>query len=139
MKMNKKLGIVVHEDFALNHMPPYPKPAFISFESPLRIKSVIAYLNRKKFFDDNRITKIVPESIDDDILLLAHSQYHIDSIKKISNMGGGLLDDDVFVCVDSFELAKKAVGGAIQALKSVINKQVNHSFAFIRPPGHHAF
>ncbi|MFX1588080.1 MAG: histone deacetylase [Promethearchaeota archaeon] len=139
MKMNNKLGIVVHEDFALNHIPPYPKPAFISFESPLRIKSVVAYLNKKKFFDDNRIIKILPESIDEDILLLAHSQYHIDSIKKISNMGGGLLDEDVFVCVDSFELAKKAVGGAIQALKSVINKQVNYSFAFIRPPGHHAF
>ncbi len=139
MKMNKKLGIVVHEDFALKHISPYPKPAFISFESPLRIKSVIEYLNKKKFFDDNRIIKIVPESIDDNVLLLAHSQYHIDSIKKISNMGGGLLDEDVFVCDDTFELAKKAVGGAIQALKSIINKQVNYSFAFIRPPGHHAF
>ncbi|MFX0181337.1 MAG: histone deacetylase [Candidatus Hodarchaeota archaeon] len=139
MKMNKKLGIVVHEDFALKHIPPYPKPAFISFESPLRIKSIIEYLNKKKIFDDNRIIKIVPESIDEEILLLAHSQYHIDSIKKISKMGGGLLDDEVFVCDDTFELAKKAVSGAIQALKSVINKEVNYSFAFIRPPGHHAF
>ncbi|NVM37928.1 MAG: histone deacetylase, partial [Candidatus Lokiarchaeota archaeon] len=33
---------------------------------------------------------------------------------------------------------KKAIGGAIQAIESVIDKRVTQSFALIRPPGHHA-
>ncbi|MHA1764495.1 MAG: histone deacetylase family protein, partial [Promethearchaeota archaeon] len=34
--------------------------------------------------------------------------------------------------------AKLAAGGAIEALKSVIQGVVNQSFALVRPPGHHA-
>jgi hypothetical protein len=30
-----KIAIITHEDFAVKHSPPYPRPCFISFESPL--------------------------------------------------------------------------------------------------------
>ena len=139
MILNKKLGIVTDDDFSLKHIPPYPKPAFISFESPLRIKSVIDYLNKKRIFEDNNVIKIGPGSIDEDILLLAHSQYHIDSIKRIAKKGGGLLEEEVFVTPDTFDLAQKAISGSILALENIIEHKINYSFALIRPPGHHAF
>ncbi|MFX1233446.1 MAG: histone deacetylase [Promethearchaeota archaeon] len=137
--MNKKLGIVIDDDFTLKHIPIYPKPIFISFENPLRIKYVMEFLNKKGFFHDDRVCKLEPISIDEHVLSLAHSSYHIEAVKRLSKMGGGLLDEEVFITQDTFELAKKAVGGTIQALKSVLEKQVNHTFALIRPPGHHAF
>ncbi|MFX1496380.1 MAG: histone deacetylase [Promethearchaeota archaeon] len=137
--MKKKLGLIIDDDFTLKHVPLYPKPSFISFETPLRIKCVIDYLNKKGIFQDEKIVKIEPKIIDEGILSFAHSQYHIDAVKRLSKMGGGLIDEEVFITQDTFELAKKAVGGTIQALKNVIENKVNHTFALIRPPGHHAF
>jgi len=45
----------------------------------------------------------------------------------------------VFLTEDTFDLAKKAVGGAIEAIEGVINNKYTQSIALIRPPGHHAF
>jgi len=76
--------------------------------------------------------------IDEEIIELAHSRYYIDSIKRLSNFGSGLIGDEVFITNDTFYLAKKAIGGAISAVENVLNRKVNQSFALIRPPGHHA-
>ncbi|MFX0033571.1 MAG: histone deacetylase [Candidatus Hodarchaeota archaeon] len=137
--MNKKLGIVIDDDFSSKHIPPFPKPSFNSFENPLRLKCVIEYFNKKKIFHDDRVIKLEPKSINEDILRLGHSQYHIESVNRLSKMGGGLIDEEVFITGDTYELAKKAVGGVIQAIESVLEKQVNQTFAIIRPPGHHAY
>ena len=138
MTYTKKMGIIVDEDFASKNIPPYPHPTFFSYESPLRIQSIIAYLEKNKVFNDTRISKIEPKSINESVINLAHTKYYIDSIKQLSNLGCSLLNDEVYITKDSFELAKKAVGGAIQAIEKVLNQEVNYSLALIRPPGHHA-
>jgi len=138
MTQNNKIGIIVDDDFASKHVPPYPHPVFPSYESPLRIQSILTYLKKKRVFDDNRIHKIKPKAIDESIINLAHTKYYIDSIKHLSSLGGGILNEEVFITTDTFELAKKAIGGAIQAIEEVINQGVNQSIALIRPPGHHA-
>ncbi len=135
----KKIGIILDEDFGSKHVPPYPKPSFISFEHPFRINCILNHLERSGIFKDNRIVKVKPKEIDEAILELAHSRYHIEAIKKISDVGGGLLDEEVFVTDDTFDLAKKAVGGAIEAIEGVVKNSFTQSFALIRPPGHHAY
>ena len=138
MTKNNKIGIIVDEDFATKNMPPYPYPTFLSYETPLRIKSILSYLKEKAFFENERIVKIEPMKVEEEIICLAHTKYHIESIRNLSNRGNGLLGEEVFITKDTFELAKKAVGGAIKSIESVINNEVNQSFALIRPPGHHA-
>ncbi|MBY9021198.1 MAG: histone deacetylase [Candidatus Lokiarchaeota archaeon] len=135
---DKKVGIILDIDFGFKHIPPFSKPSFMSYEHPFRINCVFNHLERTGIFNDDRVVKIKPKEINEDILALAHSKYHIDSIKKISNIGGGLLDEEVFVTEDTFELAKKAVGGAIEAIEGVVKNRITQSFALIRPPGHHA-
>ena len=139
MMTENTIGIIVDDDFASNHIPPYPKPSFISFEHPFRIRSILNHLERANLFKNNRIIKVEPKMATESILELAHSKYHIEAIKRISNVGGGFLDEEVFVSDDTYALAKKAVGGAIEAIEGVINGRFNQSFALIRPPGHHAF
>ncbi|TFG01945.1 MAG: histone deacetylase [Promethearchaeota archaeon] len=138
MTQEQKIGIIIDEDFAKKHAPPYPRPMFLSFETPLRIKVILDCMDREGIWKDDRIIKIKPKIISDDLLKLAHTTYYIESIKRLSKIGGGLLGDEVYVTGDTYELAKKAAGGAIVAIEQVIQKQVNQAFAIVRPPGHHA-
>ena len=139
MMLDKKIGIILDEDFGSKHIPPYPKPSFISFEHPFRISCVLNHLERKGIFQDIRTVKVKPKEIGEEILELAHSKYHIEAIRKISDIGGGLIDEEVFVTEDTFDLAKKAVGGAIEAIEGVVKNSFTQSVALIRPPGHHAY
>lgn len=136
---DNKICLVIDEDFAIKHIPPYPKPSFIAFENPFRIRVIVDYLKKLDFFSHQNISVVKPKDIDEAVLELTHSHYHIDSIKRITDLGGGLLDDEVFISEDTYDLAKQAVGGAIKALEVVLNGSYNQSFALIRPPGHHAF
>jgi acetoin utilization deacetylase AcuC-like enzyme len=87
---------------------------------------------------NERVIKIKPVSVDEALLNLAHTKYHIDSVRNFSNRGFGLLSEEIFITKDTYELAKKAVGGTMQAINSVLNNDVDQAFALIRPPGHHA-
>ncbi|MHA2391468.1 MAG: histone deacetylase family protein [Promethearchaeota archaeon] len=138
MPQTNKIGIIVDEDFSSKNNPPYPHPIFLSYESPMRIRAIINYLERQGIFDNERISKIEATPVEESILHLAHTNYHIESIKNFSSRGFGLLGDEVFVTGDTFDLAKKAVGGTLRAIESVLNNDVNQSFALVRPPGHHA-
>jgi len=136
-KINR-IGIVVDEDFATKNAPPYPHPIFLSYENPLRIGSILNFLEEKSIFLNERIIKLKPVSVEESVLKLAHTKYHVDSVRNFSNRGFGLLSEEIFITEDTYELAKLAVGGTIQAIDSVLNGNVDQSFALIRPPGHHA-
>jgi acetoin utilization deacetylase AcuC-like enzyme len=135
---NQKIGLVIDKDFAIKNYSPYPHPIFLSYENPLRIKVILDYLNSIGLLEDKRIITFKPKEINEDQLRLAHTQYYIDTIKRFSEFGSGALGDEIYITEDTFYLAKKAVGGAIEALEKVLKKEVNQSFALIRPPGHHA-
>ncbi|TFF98355.1 MAG: histone deacetylase [Promethearchaeota archaeon] len=136
---NPLIGLIIDDDFAKKHDPPYPNPVFLSYETPLRISVILNYFERMNLFRNERIKKLSPRTIEEDILHLAHSQYHIDTIKRLTNFGGGILSEDVFIAPDTYSIAKKAVGGVIEAMVSVLENKVKQAFALVRPPGHHAF
>ncbi|MGV9170947.1 MAG: histone deacetylase [Promethearchaeia archaeon] len=134
----KIISIITDTDFAEKHKPPFVNPSFLSFESPLRIKSIMEYFKRIDLFADKRIVKGKPKEIDEEVIKLGNSNYHVNSIQSLSKYGSGLLGEEIFITPHTYELAKKAVGGAIRAVKEVFMGKANHSFALIRPPGHHA-
>lgn len=138
MTEQKPIGIVFDEDFAEKHAPPYPNPAFLSFESPLRIKGIYDFFKHTNFFKEPRLIKLSPREINYNTITLAHTTYHIDSIERISAFGSGLLGEEIYVTKNTFDLAKKAIGGTIEAIESVINGDTAQSFGLVRPPGHHA-
>jgi acetoin utilization deacetylase AcuC-like enzyme len=139
MMTENQIGLIIDDDFASKHIPPYPKPSFISFENPLRIKAILNHLTRNNIYNDIRIVKVKPRNVTQTLIELAHSKYHIEAVRRISEMGGGLLGDEVFLTEDTYALATKAIGGAIEAIEGVITNKYSQSFALIRPPGHHAF
>jgi acetoin utilization deacetylase AcuC-like enzyme len=138
MTRDQKIGIVIDENFAKKNNPPYQHPIFLSYENPLRIRVILDYLEKINIWDDNRIIKLEPKLIKEELLNLAHTKYYIDTVKRLSTFGSGILDEEVFITRDTFPLAKKAVGGTIEAIEKVLKKDVSQSIALIRPPGHHA-
>ncbi len=137
MLKTRKLGIIVDEDFAQKNVPPYPKPSFLSYENPYRLQAIYDYLLKEKIFEKTNVARLEVKVLSDEILELVHTKYHINSIRQLSQFEG-VLSEEVYLTEDTFELAKKAVGGAVQAVLSVIEHRVSQAIALIRPPGHHA-
>jgi len=80
-----------------------------------------------------------PRPADEKWLLTIHSQKHVERIRELCAVGGGLLDQgDTQVGPESFEIARLAVGAALGCCDAVMSGRVNRAFTAVRPPGHHA-
>lgn len=71
-------------------------------------------------------------------LTRVHSEAYIKYVEDFASRGGGNLDPDTAVSTGSYKAALYAAGGFINAVDAVIDGDVRHSFALVRPPGHHA-
>lgn len=77
-------------------------------------------------------------------ILLIHTEAHYMYIESLQHMtpeqlrkvAGDL--DSIYFNNSTFECAKLAAGGAIEACKAVVQGAVRNAIAIIRPPGHHA-
>ena len=105
-------------------------------ENSDRLVSINKLLEEKEMMDN--LTLITPRDALLEELALVHATEYINRIKSIAENGGGNLDYDTVVSPGTYKAALLAAGGAIEATEAVLNGTVNHSFALVRPPGHHA-
>jgi acetoin utilization deacetylase AcuC-like enzyme len=105
-------------------------------ESPERLEAIYEMLDssdmRGKFVD------ISPRHAAEDEIAVVHSQAYIERVAATSGKKRTFLDPDTETSPESFETAKLAVGGLLNAIDGVVDGQVRNAFALIRPPGHHA-
>lgn len=77
-------------------------------------------------------------------ILLIHTEEHYDLVESFQNMTSDELKfeaerlDSIYLNNSTYECAKLAAGGAIEACKAVVQGAVRNAIAIIRPPGHHA-
>jgi acetoin utilization deacetylase AcuC-like enzyme len=105
-------------------------------ENSQRLITTISRLEETGLKD--KLTLLPPRAATVDELASVHAPEYISRIKNQSEKGGGWLDPDTVTSPGSYNAALYAAGGAITALEAVMNRQVNSSFALVRPPGHHA-
>ncbi len=87
----------------------------------------------------NDVVQIAPERASLKQLRRVHSPAVIERIQQVSRLGGGLLDHgDTYATVDSFELARLAVGGCCGMVNDIMEGRATNGIALVRPPGHHA-
>ena len=80
---------------------------------------------------------IEPEIAQEDDLLRVHTRSHVHMIREFSSHGGQhFIDQNTYVNGESFKVASFAAGAAINAVHRSVDGE--HSFALVRPPGHHA-
>jgi acetoin utilization deacetylase AcuC-like enzyme len=71
-------------------------------------------------------------------LARVHSEGYITYVESFAQGGGGHLDPDTAVSEGSYKAALYAAGGLMNAVDAVLEGEVEHAFALVRPPGHHA-
>ncbi len=131
----QQIALVTHPKSHL-HMPPYSKPNLEAFESPIRVQMA------ERFLDLDSTTKgyerlKAPKATHEDILRV-HSSYLLDTVRLMSDFGGGYLGESAQASPDLYRSALVAAGGAILAAEHSIEKRRVHTFSLLRPPGHHA-
>jgi acetoin utilization deacetylase AcuC-like enzyme len=105
-------------------------------ENSSRLVETVALLEKSKLM--GKLVAIAPRVATLEEVSLAHSRIHISRVQSYSARGGGWLDGDTYASTASYDVALQAVGGVLKGLDAVMAGEVNHAFALVRPPGHHA-
>ena len=71
-------------------------------------------------------------------IALIHDEQYIARLESWAKEGGGWLDADTVMSPRSYEVARYAAGGLLNATADVIEGKLDSAFALVRPPGHHA-
>ena len=67
-----------------------------------------------------------------------HAPAYIHRIRELAAAGGGDAGEMSPFGRDSYEVARLAVGGCLEAVEAVVGGRVRNAYALVRPPGHHA-
>lgn len=105
-------------------------------ENSQRLTTTISHLEETHLMD--KLNLLPPRAATIDELAAVHAPEYISKIRNQSERGGGWLDHDTVTSPGSYNAALFAAGGTISAVDAVMNREVNSSFALVRPPGHHA-
>ena len=135
----KKIGFCFDERMLLHRDSKH-----IHQECPERAMSVYINLVLKELI--NKLIRIQCEEASEEDILRVHTQEYIDKIKEISANNSknknitshNLSEKDSYDNFATFESAKLAAGSLIEICKNVLSKKIDHGYAIIRPPGHHA-
>ena len=80
---------------------------------------------------------LTPTAATLDRLTRVHTPAYVDSVRQISQRGGGSLDWDTAISPESYQAALLAAGAGIQAATDALETG-RRAFLLVRPPGHHA-
>jgi acetoin utilization deacetylase AcuC-like enzyme len=67
-----------------------------------------------------------------------HRPSFIDFIAKTAGKSMTILDSDTVATAETYDTARLAAGGFVNAIDSVMSGETDNAFALVRPPGHHA-
>jgi len=131
----RPISIVRHEDFRLHETPGYHP------ESPGRLAAIDEALAKSDVASE--LVQLESRLVKEDELCLVHDPAYVELLAKKDQQAKERnrtigLDGDTFLSPASYDIAKLAVGGGLNALESVKNGRFLSSFVSVRPPGHHA-
>ncbi|ULA64901.1 MAG: putative deacetylase [Nitrospira sp.] len=106
-------------------------------ESPNRLRAIVQRLEQSGTMA--QLTRIEPHMAEDEWIIQVHTAAYLASLKQRAPASGLVsLDPDTSMSPGSFTAAYLAAGGALAGIDAIMNKQVDHAFCAVRPPGHHA-
>ncbi len=106
-------------------------------ERPQRLARIQAVLDERRLTEACRAIDVSP--VDMKLVQAVHASAYLERLRRACAGGSPFIDvPDSAICPESFEIAKLAAGGVVNAVEEVMSGQVNNAFCAVRPPGHHA-
>lgn len=106
-------------------------------ERPARLDAVRAALEWGGFLAGAE--RIAPRAAEINELTLTHTADYVKRVQAACEAGRRIIDEpDCGICDESFEIARLAAGGVIDAALAVASGRLERAFCAVRPPGHHA-
>lgn len=129
-------------------MPPmrppllYSDPVFLEHETgehpecPERLRHLHEFLKQQPV--SRRFERGVIRRAELPQIALVHDPVYIESVRRFTAAGGGLIESDTVVSARSYDVACQAAGAALAAVDAVLTGQTDRAICLVRPPGHHA-
>ncbi len=128
MSTRKPTALFTHSE-CLGHQTPAGHP-----EQVARLHAIETALA-----DRPGLLRLDAPSCSDEDILLCHPRSHLQHILSSAPAQGlVMLDEDTHMSPGSVLAARRAVGGALAAVDTVLSGQAHNAFVATRPPGHHA-
>jgi len=129
------VGLTFNKDHFLHDplLNGFPSP-----ENPLRLVRIYDYLHDNKLINGNSCQLLDSDPAELSDILRVHSSEYVQDIKQSAETEKKYIGNDVYLCNSSFRVLLQALGCVINAGNMVASGKYDHSFALIRPPGHHA-
>jgi len=106
-------------------------------ESPTRLRVIQEALQAAGLLDG--CVRIDPVPAADATLQLVHTHDYLTRLDAACRQGYPYIDvPDSAICPESFDIARLAAGGVIEAARRVARGELKRAFCAVRPPGHHA-
>jgi len=122
-------GYVYHQIFLEHDLRGHP-------ENKERLSAILALLDQRQMRD--RLVPITTVPISQPRLEMVHDARYIEHVQRLATRGGGNLDMDTYVSPGSYDAARMAAGGLVEATRAVLDEEIQNAFTLVRPPGHHA-
>lgn len=105
-------------------------------ERPARLDAVRTGLERSGVAD--ALVQVAARRAEDHELELVHPAAYIAGIERFCAAGGGHVDADTVLSLESAEIGRFAVGAGLDAVDRLVAGEGDAAFLAVRPPGHHA-
>jgi len=105
-------------------------------ETADRLRVVYSHLQSTGLVDRFDRGQIRTATLDE--LLPVHGEEYIHQVERWAESGGGQVESDTVMSPESYEVACRAAGTAIDAVEQVVSGKHQRALCLIRPPGHHA-
>ncbi len=128
--MNKRVGLVV-DDRLLKHAITHPSP-----ENPARIRNLSAIV-RERYRMDCHFYQARTATTSD--IEAVHSRFYLEQLREHQLRSEPYsYDSDTYLMEYSLATAELAAGGCLELADQIMTGELDHGFALVRPPGHHA-
>ena len=84
------------------------------------------------------MTRIEPRKAEDEWITQIHSPGYVAALNRHSPTSGRVASIRIRRCHRFLAAAYLAAGGALAGVDAIMQRQVEHVFCAVRPPGHHA-
>lgn len=105
-------------------------------EVPRRLETIYGMIDENGLKD--RLVEIPPRYASLEEVEMVHNADYVEKILDTAGEPLRYLDPDTVTSEQSCRAAFLAVGGVLEAVRSVAAREIDTAFALIRPPGHHA-